>query len=154
MLSIPTDIHPEQLPGPERDGWSYDEIIWSPCKTNFVLAYSIREISYGNPVGRFIWGTSNGQTSKILGRPEMSIFAPKRFSHWVSDEIFIVKTSYKNWRLGYFYPLIAFHISEGFCVIENSHNLDSEPDSVKNKDFRFIQFDEQSLKNALKSYRK
>jgi|APLak6261671648_1056085.scaffolds.fasta_scaffold12333_1 hypothetical protein len=152
MNGIPSDINPETLPGPKRDGWSYDKIIWSPNTVNFILAYSIREISNNNPVGRFLYGTFDGANSHILANPQRSIFCWGDLAHWVTNDVFVVKISHFSKNNGYFYPLIAFHIKNGFYVIPDSDNLESKPSDIKDCNFIFTEFDDKKLDEILNIY--
>lgn len=152
MNGIPADINPETLPGPKRDGWSHDKIIWSTNNQNLILAYSIREITNNNPVGKFLYGTFDGEKSYILAIPKISIFCSWDIAHWVNNEVFVVKTSYFSKRIGYFYPLIAFHINEGVCVIPDSDSLHLKPSDIKKDNFNFTEFSDEKLEELLSIY--
>ncbi len=60
MEDIPKNIELEKLPGSRVNGnrtmYFRDQIIYSPNKEYFALAYSINEVSNGNEVGFLSWG--------------------------------------------------------------------------------------------------
>lgn len=150
MINIPNDIDLQILPGPRRgkDPALYydDKIIWSPRGNYFALAYTIIEATYGNNVGNILWGSYDGQKSKILGNPT-GIGAScwkEPWCKWLNDESFIFKAQkYDNKSVHV--PLVIINVSKGFMVLNGSSLFDKWFDGIMDYDGTYLGYDEQAL---------
>ena len=150
MPEIPSDINITKLPGPKRGKhpalYFQDEIVWSPDKTSFALAYTITEASMGNDIGCFLWGRNEKGKSKILENPT-KIYAScwqQPWCSWIDNETFIFKAQ-RYCKKTVHVPLVAININKGFFVIPESNSADKWlPENVVEK-YTFSKFNEGKL---------
>jgi hypothetical protein len=154
MTNIPSDIDIEKLPGPNRGDspalYFRDEIIWSPQKQYFTLAYTIIEASYGNSVGHILWGMYDGKNSKIFGNPkDMAASCWKQpWCKWLDDNSFVFKAQ-KYYGKSTYVPLVIVHVDKGFAVLPGSNDTNKWLDEILEYDGIYQSYDEQSLIEAV-----
>jgi hypothetical protein len=154
MTSIPNDIDIEKLPGLKRGDhpvlYFRDEIIWSPKKQYFALAYSIIEATYGNEVGYVLWGMYDGKNSKILGNPKNIVAScwKQPWCKWLDEMSFVFKAQiYKDKSTHV--PLVIVHIDKGIAVLHDTNDINRWWDEVVEYDGIYQSYDEQSLVEAV-----
>ena len=148
---IPNDIKFENLPGPQRSGpkapvYYHDEIVWSPDKEHFALAYTITEPTMGNHVARILWGHYNGTQSTIFENT-INIWASCNktpWSKWIDKETFIFKAQKPDEKRIY-QPLVVIILNKGFSVIPQSNDGDIWWDTITNYNAPFQPYNEQLL---------
>jgi hypothetical protein len=145
---IVSSIDIESLPGPKRSGLAYyrDEIVWSPLRRYFALAYSICEVTMCNEIGLASWGTvQNGKAIIMRNSMPFSIWGNHRpWCKWLNDEVFICKANRYNDNTLYV-PLVAIHVHRGFQVIPETNMLALWFDDIEKVDSEFQLFDELEL---------
>lgn len=154
MNAIPPDISLETLPGPKRGEYPAlffrDEIVWSPSRNRFALAYTIAEASMNNEIGCVLWGSCGGNSTTVLGNPE-GIYAccwNSPWCVWLNDDVFLFKAQrYDEHRLHI--PLVAVSISTGFSVLPGTNNSESIPSQFKGSLGLFTMQDSQGLLGAI-----
>jgi hypothetical protein len=132
---IPPDIHVGQLPGPDRAKWPEnffrDEIVWSPSKTRFALAYSIAEASMNNEMGCVLWGEQRADGTAILGNPRWvhACCWEKPWCVWLDDDIFVFKAQEGSGSKVQL-PLVIVHVTKGFALMPDTNDVNSSPNQV------------------------
>lgn len=127
MIDLPANIVIEELPGPKRGEWPAlyfrDEVVWSPRRTRFALAYSICEASMNNEVGCLLWGRSDA-THGIVEQNITQMLAccwSSPWCRWLDEDVFAFKAQRYDGRMARV-PLVIAHATAGFRIVPASND--------------------------------
>lgn len=154
MKNIPSAIDLESLPGPARGKWPAgyfrDDVVWSPTKEFFALAYSIAEVSMCNDVGCLLWGAHRNAKAEILHNPQQLRVSCWRvpFCKWIDESTFVVKAQ-RIGPKGARTPAIAIQVHRGFEIVPNSSSANDWIDEITKVPGEFTGFDETALLNQI-----
>ncbi|MFW5731799.1 MAG: hypothetical protein ACOCZU_01185 [Planctomycetota bacterium] len=129
-MDLPDNIKIDALPGPDRKKWPYlrDEILWSPQRSHFALAYSIAEASMCNDVGMLLLGSADG--SIILNPRTVGISCwNSPWGRWLNESVLLFKAQ-KHHEGTIHVPLVVMHVAKGFYVVPETDSAQITVDSV------------------------
>lgn len=133
-LDLPDNIVIAKLHGPGRRGFPEamfsHEVVWSPSRTHFALAYNITEASMNNDVGFVMWARMKGEKAVILHNPRWVLAACWQlpWCRWLDEETFVFKAWKRKGNKGCI-PLVAIHVTKGFQILPDTSDkwIDKSP---------------------------
>jgi len=129
-MDLPNNIKVDALPGPDRKKWPClrDEILWSPQRLNFALAYSIAEASMCNDVGMLLLARADG--SIIFNPRAVGVSCwNSPWGRWLDESVLLFKAQMHHERTVHV-PLVVMHIRRGFYVVPETDSAEISVDSV------------------------
>lgn len=149
-MDLPDNIVLVDLPGPKRGEYPalyfQDDVVWSPQRTHFALAYTICEASMCNDVGCILWARVDDNQATILQNPE-GVHAScwqSPWCRWLSEDIFVFKAQKYNGKTTCV-PLVAIHIVKGFQVLSGTNSTDKWLEDVSSINDQWLPFDAKTL---------
>ncbi len=156
LESLLRDIQIENLPGYLRGSdparLYRDELVWSPNKKHWTLAYTIFEATMGNDVGHLAWGSKNRNAQLFHSIVNVQVGCGQSpWARWISETCFVfgaqlyipkTKTSLT--------PIVAIDIYKGHSVYYKSNYLKIDMLSTNFElPQHFTSFDSMSLEAAI-----
>jgi hypothetical protein len=149
-MDLPDTIVIEELPGPMRGEYPAlyfrDDVVWSPQRTHFALAYTICEASMNNEVGCILWARIENSKAKILQNPDGVLASCWRspWCRWLDEEVFVFKAQTYNGKTTCV-PLVAIHVSSGFQLLPGTNTTDRWIDEASAVSENWTPFDTKTL---------
>ncbi len=157
MNQIPSNLNLDKIIGPLDRTADYarnyrDEIVYSPTKKYFALAYTICEISMGNEVGCVAWGSITNGIACIEEAPTNTGAACWRapWCKWVSEDTFIFKVN-KYIAGETKIPCIAVNMNKGIALINGTNTTKVWQPSVVVSDLKFEQYSESYINELIRN---
>lgn len=148
------DIDLDDLPGPPRGKhpclYFRDEVVWSPDRLHFALAYSISEASMGNEIGCILWGRTIEGGTHFVANPR-DVYAScwcSPWCSWLSAEAFVFKAQlYDGAKLHV--PLVVVRFSGDFAVLPGTDNLESRHSDVSHYSGQYVPFTARAMRERI-----